>query len=325
MTTQLCSFLILFTGFIASFLVGYSVYYDIDRKNTLLKKRISRSVLYRMNTEQLHSYYSITPKSKKYNSFKSKQNQTSIIEKIEILLARADIKTDVSTIIIISLVFCLLVWTFFLLKQKGIITSLFLTIGITGFLFYRILTFLINRKKSAFTKGFSEGLDIMVRSIKAGFSVNRSIGLIAQEGQDPIKSEFQTITEQLNAGQSLEKTLLKASTRIDLQSFRFFCVCILIQNETGGNLSEALSNLIQVLRKRQEMSLKIKALSSEARASAIIVGSLPFIAALALSLFNPAHIAVFYNTASGQRWLTIMLVLLSMGIMIIRKLIRFKV
>lgn len=144
----------------------------------------------------------------------------------------------------------------------------------------------ISSRTRTFTKQFPEAIDLMVRGLKSGLPVNECIANVARELPAPTGVEFQKITDAMRLGKQLEEALWETADRLDTPDFKFFVISLVVQRETGGNLGETLGNLSRILRQRQAMKLKIKSLSSEAKASAWIVGSLPFIMLGAIMALN---------------------------------------
>ena len=151
-----------------------------------------------------------------------------------------------------------------------------------------------------FLKLFPDAIDLIVRGLRAGLPVGQSMVNVAEEIPEPVKSTFKEITEQVALGMTFEKALEGAAKKLGMTEFNFFITSIILQRETGGNLGEILNNLSEVLRGRQTMRLKIKALSSEAKASAIIVGALPFFVFIALNVLSPDYLEPLYSDFRGN-------------------------
>lgn len=150
-----------------------------------------------------------------------------------------------------------------------------LTFGII--LPHKVIGSMAKSRINAFSVLFPDAIDLIVRGLKSGLPVSESLSSVSTELPDPVGGEFKKIIDSMRLGQTLEETLWDAAKRIDLPDFKFFVISLSVQKETGGNLAETLSNLGEILRKRHQMKLKIKAMSSEGKASAMIVGALPFI------------------------------------------------
>jgi tight adherence protein B len=176
-----------------------------------------------------------------------------------------------------------------------------------------------NRRVAQFVVQFPDAIDLICRGLRSGLPVTESINAVARELPDPLGMEFRKVTDGVRVGQSLDAALWEVARRIDTPEFRFLVIAMAIQRETGGNLAETLGNLSELLRKRRQMKLKISALSSEARASAYIVGSLPFLMFLAMSVIKPGYTDVFFHDPRG-----IILGAVALGLMVIGALVMFK-
>lgn len=188
-----------------------------------------------------------------------------------------------------------------------------------------ILGFLLKRRMKKFLSEFPNALDIMVRSIKSGLPLNDAMRLIAMEGQEPVKSEFRRIIEAQQLGISIPDACARMHATIPLQEVKFFAIVIGIQAQAGGNLSEALGNLSRVLRERKKMLGKVQALSMEAKASAAIIGSLPFVVATLVSLTSPDYIQPLFSDPRGHIILLVSGVWMSLGVIVMRKMINFDI
>jgi tight adherence protein B len=176
-----------------------------------------------------------------------------------------------------------------------------------------------NRQRK-FINLFADAIELMVRGLKSGVPVGESIKVVGQEIADPVGVEFRAITDGLQLGQTYDEALTAASNRINLPEFRFFVVTLNIQQETGGNLAETLENLAIILRKRKQMKLKVKALSSEARASAYIVGSLPFLMFIGLTAMNPDYMTILLDDRRGNLVLGMAITSLMTGVLTMIKM-----
>jgi tight adherence protein B len=184
---------------------------------------------------------------------------------------------------------------------------------------------LIHRRLTKFTKLFPEAIDLMVRGIRSGLPVSETISSIGQELADPVGTEFQRITDSVKLGQTLEEAMWDTARRLDTPEFKFFVISLSVQRETGGNLAETLENLSDVLRKRHQMQLKIKAMSSEARASAYIIGSLPFIVGGILMLLNPKYVMTLFTDPRGMMLVGVGFAMMALGGFVMAKMVRFEV
>ena len=187
-----------------------------------------------------------------------------------------------------------------------------------------VIGFLANRRTKAFTSHFSDAIDIIVRGIKSGLPVQDCLRIIARESPAPLGPEFQLLVESLAMGVTVEQGMEKMYQRMPTSELRFFAIVLSIQSKTGGNLAEALGNLSGVLRARKLMREKIKALSSEATASAMIIGCLPPGVITLITLASPAYMAVMFNDPRGHMMLLGGGMWMSLGIFVMRRMINFK-
>jgi len=181
------------------------------------------------------------------------------------------------------------------------------------------------RRQNKFNALFPEGIDLIVRGLKSGLPASESIRVVGQEIGDPVGVEFREVSDQIKFGKTMTDALWSVAPRIDTPEFRFFIISLSIQQETGGNLAETLENLGQVLRKRKTLKLKIKALSSEAKASAYIIGSLPFLMFGILMTLNYGYASQLYTDPRGIILVGCGFVSYAIGIGTMAKMVRFDV
>lgn len=185
--------------------------------------------------------------------------------------------------------------------------------------------FLISRRVKRFLSDFPEAIDLIIRGLRSGLPVPESIRIVGQEFNGPVGSEFSPISDRIRFGQQLEEALWDAVKRIDLPDFKFFVVSLSVQRETGGNLAETLENLSNILRQRRQMKLKIKAMSSEARASAMILGALPFLMFSIMLLINSEYVMTLFTDPRGLIMVGFGLSCLALGVAIMWKMVRFEI
>lgn len=159
---------------------------------------------------------------------------------------------------------------------------------------HMVLNFFIKKRTTNFTVKFPDGIELLVRGLRSGLPVSETLTVVAQEVPGPVGEEFKLVTERMKIGKTMEDALQETADRLGIPEFNFFCITLAIQRETGGNLAETLANLADVLRKRAQMKLKIRAMSSESKASAYIVGSLPFIVFVLIYWVNPGYVGQFF-------------------------------
>jgi tight adherence protein B len=187
-----------------------------------------------------------------------------------------------------------------------------------------VLSFLFNRRKKRFTKEFAGAIDVIVRSVRSGLPTNEALRIVARETPDPVGAEFTRLVDGLKVGITLEQGLKKMHENMPTAEVGFFGIVMTIQAKSGGNLSEALSNLAAVLRDRKRLEGKIKAMSSEAKASSAIIGSLPPGVMGIVWLTTPAYINLLFTERMGNLLLAGCAFWMFTGIMVMRGMINFK-
>ncbi len=187
-----------------------------------------------------------------------------------------------------------------------------------------VVGFLGKGRRKKFSSHFADAVDVIVRGIKSGLPVHDCFKIIARESPAPLGPEFQKLVEGLGVGLTLQQALDKMYERMPTPELKFFAIVIGIQQKTGGNLAEALANLSTVLRARKMMGEKIKALSSEATASAGIIGSLPPAVMILVSMTTPAYMAKLFTDPRGQFMLFVAVAMMTLGVFVMKKMIAFK-
>lgn len=188
-----------------------------------------------------------------------------------------------------------------------------------------IVGWFIKKRTDAFTAKFPDAIELLVRGLRSGLPVGETLTVVSNEVPGPVGEEFKLVTERIKIGKTMEDALQETADRLNMPEFSFFCITLAIQRETGGNLAETLANLADVLRKRSQMKLKIRAMSSESKASAYIVGSLPFIVFTMIWWINPEYLGGFFTddrlivTGLGG------LVWMSIGAFIMAKMVSFEI
>ena len=194
------------------------------------------------------------------------------------------------------------------------------TFGVPRF----VVNFLVKRRQKKFLDNFANSIDIIVRGVKSGLPLNECLNIIAREAADPINTEFKTVVDQQRLGVPLQECFDRMMARVPLAEVRFFGIVIAIQQQAGGNLSEALGNLSSVLRDRKRMTQRVKALSAEATASAAVLASLPFMVTLLVYVTTPAYISLLFQKSFGNFLLLCSLFWMSCGLFVMKKMINFK-
>ena len=184
---------------------------------------------------------------------------------------------------------------------------------------------MIKKRLAKFTSNFPDAIELMVRGLRSGLPITETLGIVASELPGPVGIEFRSVVDKMRIGRTMEAALQETADRLATAEFQFFVITLAIQRETGGNLAETLSNLADVLRKRSQMKLKIRAMSSESKASAMIVGSLPFIVFGLVYMMNPTYMGKFFEDQrlivaglGGMCWM-------GTGVFIMAKMVNFEI
>lgn len=201
------------------------------------------------------------------------------------------------------------------------LAGIFLGLGLP----HMVVGFLIGKRMGDFNVRFPEAIELMVRGLRSGLPISETLGVVGKELPGAVGEEFQNVADKIRIGRTMDEALQDAADRLSIPEFQFFCISLAIQRETGGNLAETLSNLADVLRKRSQMKLKIRAMSSESKASAYIVGSLPFIVSGLIYTMNPGYMDDFFVDErlmaagiGGFIWMGI-------GVAIMAKMVNFEI
>jgi tight adherence protein B len=187
-----------------------------------------------------------------------------------------------------------------------------------------VLGFLIARRRKKFTNEFATAIDVIVRSVKSGLPTNEALKIVARECASPVGPEFNTLVESLKVGVTLEQALKRMYDSMPTAEVGFFSIVMTIQSKSGGNLSEALGNLSGVLRDRKRLQGKIKAMSSEAKASAMIIGALPPGVMGIVYVTTPHYISLLFTERAGNLMLAGCAIWMGTGIAVMSKMINFK-
>jgi tight adherence protein B len=211
------------------------------------------------------------------------------------------------------------------IKGMPILLALFVGLFVGAGLPHKVVGFFIARRIAQFTAKFPDAIELLVRGLRSGLPISETIGVVGAEVDGPVGEEFRSVSDKMKIGRTMDVALQETSDRLGTPEFQFFVITIAIQRETGGNLAETLANLADVLRKRGQMKLKIKAMSSESKASAYIIGALPFIVFGLIWFINGTYMQNFFVDerliiAGGGG-----LVWMSIGAFIMRQMINFEI
>jgi tight adherence protein B len=186
------------------------------------------------------------------------------------------------------------------------------------------LGMLVSGRQKKFGTQLADAIDVIVRGVKSGLPLNQCLRIIAAESPEPLKSEFQSLCDSQAMGVPMDQGLQRMYERMPLPEVNFFSIVLNIQLKTGGNLSESLGNLSSVLRSRKLMKEKVKALSSEAKASAMIIGALPVLVMLLVYFTRPQYLATLFTDPVGNLILIASAIMMALGTFVMHKMINFK-
>lgn len=251
---------------------------------------------------------------------KAKHNKKITLKK---MIAQAGMKVSVQQFFIFSFVFGIVMSVMAFVSAFSLIvvggTFFVCTFGLPRW----FVSFRRKRRFKQFTNEFANAVDVIVRGVKAGLPLNDCLVIISKEAKEPVRSEFAKVVEAQQMGLTMGEAIQKLYDNVPVAETNFFGIVITIQQGAGGNLSEALGNLSNVLRDRKKLDGKIKAMSAEAKASAGIIGSLPFVVCALIYITTPDYILVLFNHPTGHMILGGAAIWMSMGIMVMRNMINF--
>jgi tight adherence protein B len=254
-----------------------------------------------------------------------KAGSGSRVQALAMRLERTGMKWTVIQYFYASLGLGLVLATLIYLKTGAALLALAVGVFAGAGLPHFVVGKMIIRRTNAFTAKFPDAIELLVRGLRSGLPVGETLGVVSSEVPGPVGAEFRAVTERIKIGRTMEEALQETANKLNTAEFQFFVITLAIQRETGGNLAETLSNLADVLRKRAQMKLKIKAMSSESKASAYIVGSLPFIVFTMIYWVNQSYIGDFFVDerlmVAGMGGL----VWMSIGAFIMAKMVSFEI
>jgi len=212
-----------------------------------------------------------------------------------------------------------------LFKGAPLLLAMFLGIAAGAGLPHFVVGKLIKKRVGKFTAKFPDAIELLVRGLRSGLPISETMGVVGAEVDGPVGEEFRAVADKMKIGRTMDAALQETADRLGTPEFQFFVITIAIQRETGGNLAETLANLAEVLRKRGQMKLKIRAMSSESKASAYIIGSLPFTVFGLIWMINGTYMQSFFIDQrlmvigmGGMLWMAI-------GAFIMAKMINFEI
>ncbi|MEP7349083.1 MAG: type II secretion system F family protein [Sphingorhabdus sp.] len=256
--------------------------------------------------------------------FSAGQN-ISRADKLRLRLAQTGKKWKMKQYLYASGGLAFTVFALLLMKGAPAYFALFGGLLVGAGLPHMVIGYLISKRIKMFTANFPDAIELLVRGLKSGLPVGETLNVVAREIPGPVGIEFKMVTEKIKIGKTMEDALQETADRLGTAEFQFFVITLAIQRETGGNLAETLANLADVLRKRSQMKMKIRAMSSESKASAYIVGSLPFFVFGMIWMVNQKYLAGFFYEPRLIIAGIIGAVWMSIGVFIMAKMVSFEI
>ena len=321
------TFLIPFFAFMAVILIMLLVYgiwvYFFDSRNKAEKQRLQaiHNAVHWGGGQSLGSVRSTLQDSAFETWLRSR---SGTYEKLENLVQSAHSPLTAVHIVGLMLALFAVVMVLGLLHQTNplLLIALVVTIAGTPLLW---LSRQANKRCQAFEKKLPETLDYISRALRAGHSLTSALGMVGKEFPDPIGLEFKTVSDEMAFGISFKDAIGSLADRVQSNDLNFFVTSLMIQHETGGNLSELLDGLGNTIRERFKLRGKVRTLSSEGRASAWILSGMPFVLTGIITLINPGYISLLWTTPQGQTLIFTGFGLMASGIVMISRIIRIKV
>lgn len=240
------------------------------------------------------------------------------------LIQKAGFEDKVVQVLLAGLAIFLLAF-FFLARSFNPVIALLLAVALALLLPRFYLHRKINKRNEAFINQFPDAVDMIVRSVKSGHPLNTALKMIAENMEPPIKTEFRQLVDEIAFGRSTVEALVRMSKRVDEPDLQFFVVILSVQQETGGNLAEVLSNLSGIIRKRKQLRLRIKAMTSEGRATAMILGCLPLVVFGAIHVTSPEYLKPLFETDTGHTLVMTSVGLVALAAFIVRNMLQIDI
>lgn len=246
------------------------------------------------------------------------------VQVLDRLLQQSGASYNVGRFLLVSLGCGATVLALGLLLAIGTFSALLLALAALGLPLLAVLA--KRRKRLKFIeKQLPDALDLMCRALRAGHALPVTIRMVGEEMADPIAGEFRTVSDEVTFGMAMQDALANLAARVPGTDVGYFVVAVLIQRESGGNLTELLGNIAAIVRGRLKLFGEIRVLSAEGRLSAWILGVLPFALAALLNLVNPGFMQILWTDPAGHKMLVAMLVMMTVGIVWMRQIVRIRV
>ena len=210
---------------------------------------------------------------------------------------------------------------FCLVAGFGFLMSLLMALILGYYIPYRHCMKRVRKRNKQFIEHFPDALDMIVRSVRSGFPLNTAMQMLSENTEEPLRSEFRQVVDEMQAGRSVSQALSRLASRINEQDVKFFAVVLAVQQETGGNLAEIVGNLSNILRKRKQLRNKMQAMTSEGRATAWVLGGLPVFVFAIIYVMQPAYLAPFFTDPLGMAMLGTAIMLIFICVLVVKQMI----
>jgi tight adherence protein B len=312
-------------GLMALMVVGYMLFTgksptkESQRRLQAVRYRHSESTTAKVESQLKKAIAARKPKLHKVAGSGSR------LEALQIRLKRTGKSWTLSQYAYTSLGLGLAVAAIMFLRSGAVLLSLGVGVMVGAGLPHLLVNRFIKKRTNNFNTKFPDAIELLVRGLRSGLPVAETLSVVAQEVPGPVGEEFKAVVERIRIGRTMEESLQVTADKLGTPEFQFFVITLAIQRETGGNLAETLSNLSDVLRKRAQMKLKIRAMSSESKASAYIVGALPFIVFGLIWFINGSYMQNFFVDPRLMIAGGVGLVWMAIGAFIMAKMISFEI
>ncbi|MFK4794366.1 type II secretion system F family protein [Sphingobium sp. ZW T5_29] len=285
--------------------------------DAILEARMRKAISNRQTGAEMKMLTSLVP------------NPENLTKRLKATGKKWTLNNYMTTCAVIALVVCALMFMRGYPPLLAVMLSLAAGLGLPHMWVGRLIT----KRVLRFTSKFPDALELMTRGLRSGLPISETLSVVASEVPGPVGEEFKLITERIKIGKTMDQAMQETADRLDTPEFQFFVISLAIQRETGGNLAETLSNLATVLRQRSQMKLKIRAMSSESKASAYIIGALPFLVFGMICYINFDYMSPFFTPdPAGLFGLSLMQVIgiggmcwMSIGAFIMAQMISFEI
>ncbi len=245
-------------------------------------------------------------------------------EAISLFLLQANVSMSVGAFVLLSLTLAvsgLLIGAY--VGRLAIATPiLFFGLGAIPFL---VVARKRSRRLQRFMEQFPDALELIANALRAGMALSGALRIVAHEMPNPVGGEFWVATEEHNLGLDIKESLMRLNRRVDIPDVRFFVTAVVLQRETGGNLAEILDNTTSIIRDRFRILSEARVLSAQGRLSGVALVLLPIVMTGVLSVIAPGYLNILVTDQAGKYMLGACLVLMVIGILAIRKIVRIRV